>query len=181
MKAVHSHLQGKDLMNPHAVPLQKEILGRDEVGASQPFGESNEDESNKQVKRILVVDDDKDIASILYDFLSSCGFKVVTALNGREGLSVLDKHSVDGVLLDLDMPIMDGRTMLDELRWLGYRMPVIVMSGGSNKQSLQSLLDEGAQGYLMKPFAFNQLEKILRQIFGEALVCLPAGPVSYVA
>ena len=118
--------------------------------------------------RILVVDDDSSIRLLLEEVLNVWGFDVLTTPNGREGLNTIKHTSVDGILLDLDMPIMDGHTMLDELRWRGYHMPVIVMSGGTDKQGLRNLLDEGAQEFLVKPFDFPHLEKTCQQTFGIA-------------
>ena len=63
------------------------------------------------------------------------------------------------------MPTMDGRTMLDELRWAGYKLPVWVMSGGSDVQALRQLLDEGAQGFFVKPFRLQSLKESFDQTF----------------
>jgi DNA-binding response OmpR family regulator len=59
---------------------------------------------------------------------------------------------------------MDGRTMLDELRWLGHQMPVLMMSGGSDERALRQLLQEGAQGFFLKPFHLNSLKNTIRQV-----------------
>jgi FixJ family two-component response regulator len=60
---------------------------------------------------------------------------------------------------------MDGRTMLDELRWLGYQMPVLAMSGGLDIPALRQLLNEGAQGFFLKPFTLQSLKQSCQQIF----------------
>lgn len=109
------------------------------------------------VKRVLVVEDDSSISRLLSELLTDWGFEVFTASNGREGLDVLNAQPVDGVVLDLEMPIMDGWTMLDELRWQGDHTPVIVMSGGVDHQVLRDMLNEGAQGFLVKPFTLDTL------------------------
>jgi CheY-like chemotaxis protein len=90
---------------------------------------------------------------------------VCVARNGQEGLDFLATHSVDGILLDMHMPIMDGRTMLDELRWAGYQLPVWVMSGGSDTQALRQFLAEGAQGFFIKPFQLQSLQQSFAQVF----------------
>lgn len=102
--------------------------------------------------RILVVDDEADSASFIAEAIKEWGFEVVTTPNGREGLYVLHTTPIDGILLDLEMPIMNGWTMLDELRWQGNAVPVIVMSKEVNYAKLQNFLIEGAQDYLVKPF-----------------------------
>ncbi len=102
--------------------------------------------------RILVVDDEADNARIVADAMAGWGFEVVSSSNGREGLNVLQTTPIDGMLLDLEMPSMNGWTMLDELRWQGYDVPVIVMSQEANQTKLRNLLKEGAQDFLLKPF-----------------------------
>lgn len=113
--------------------------------------------------RILVVDDEKEHARLIADAIAGCGFEVVTTSNGREGLNKLHSLPIDGIFLDLEMPVMNGWTMLDELRWQGSEVPVIVMSQEANQAKLRKLIEEGAQDYLVKPLNPHLLlEKSLR-------------------
>lgn len=114
---------------------------------------------------ILVVEDDPSVANILEAAFKTWGYEVWVARNGQEGLEVVTTQSVDGILLDVHMPIMDGRTMLDELRWMGYQLPVWMMSGGTDKLALQQFLQEGAQGFIIKPFQLKSLQQTCSQIF----------------
>ncbi|MBA3966246.1 MAG: response regulator [Nitrospirales bacterium] len=114
---------------------------------------------------ILVVEDDPSVARLLNTVLKDWGYHVCVARNGREGLDVVVNHTVDGILLDMHMPVMNGRTMLDELRWLGHQMPVLAMSGGLDLPVLRQLLKEGAQGFFPKPFTLQSLKQSCRQIF----------------
>ena len=114
---------------------------------------------------ILVVEDDRAVAEMLEASFRKWGYEVLVARNGQEGLDVVATQSVDGILLDIHMPIMDGRTMLDELRWMGYQLPVWVMSGGTDRQALRQLLNEGAQGFFIKPFQLQSLQQSCAQIF----------------
>ena len=114
---------------------------------------------------LLVVDDDPSVAGMLSEVLKEWGYEACVARNGREGLDVVNRRSIDGILLDMQMPVMDGRTMLDELRWLGHQMPVLMMSGGSDERALRQLLQEGAQGFFLKPFHLTSLKQICVQIF----------------
>jgi CheY-like chemotaxis protein len=114
---------------------------------------------------ILVVDDDPSVLEMLHDALDLWGFDVFLAKNGREGLHVLATQKVDGILLDMDMPVMDGLTMLDELRWLGYPTPVVIMSGGVKGPALRQLVKEGAQGFMSKPFSLSFLRDVCATIF----------------
>jgi len=127
-----------------------------------------------RVKTILVVDDDPVISGLLCDMLRDMDYRVTTAGNGKEGLSMVQHHhAVDGILLDLDMPIMNGRTMLDELRWADYDIPVVLMSGGIDHGTLQKMLREGAQGCLMKPFTLKSLQAQCECVFGPAIASAP--------
>ena len=114
---------------------------------------------------ILVVEDDPSVADMLKAAFKTWGYDVWVARNGQEGLEVVATQSVDGILLDMHMPIMDGRTMLDELRWMGHQLPVWVMSGGTDRQALQQFLQEGAQGFFIKPFQLQTLQQTCAQIF----------------
>ena len=122
---------------------------------------------------ILVVDDDPSVSEILHDALSLWGYDVVLASNGREGLNVLASQKVDGILLDMDMSVMGGETMLDELRWLGYQTPVVVMSGG-DVPTLKRLVKEGAQAFAIKPFSLSSLQKLCATVFENQDVALYA-------
>lgn len=124
------------------------------------------DESETQEFRpcLLVVDDDPSVVRLLSQALEEWGYKVLVARNGWEGLAVASRQTVDGILLDMDMPVMDGRTMLDELRWLGHQMPVLMMSGASDERALRQLLQEGAQGFFVKPFHLKSLKEACRRI-----------------
>ncbi len=130
---------------------------------------------------LLVVDDDPSVIGMLEDVLREWGYDVLMARNGREGLESVGRYSVDGILLDMRMPIMDGRTMLDELRWLGHKMPVLMMSGGSDERVLRQLLQEGAQGFFMKPFHLTSLQQACQQIFKSNEVEEHSSPHSQVA
>jgi len=114
---------------------------------------------------LLVVDDDHSVAGLLAEALGEWGYEVLVARNGRDGLDLVGCRRVDGILIDMQMPIMDGRTMLDELRWLGYQMPVLMMSGGSDERVLRQLLKEGAQGFFLKPFHLTSLKQACRTVF----------------
>jgi CheY-like chemotaxis protein len=132
------------------------------------MGNSFESPSGKRTDRppsILVVDDDASVLGMVGEALKEWGYDVRVAGNGREGLMAVRANPPDGILLDLDMPVMNGRTMLDELRWLGYRMPVVMISGGAAYKDLQQFRKEGAQGFLMKPFPLSKLKMVCERIF----------------
>lgn len=114
---------------------------------------------------ILVVEDDPFVRGMLRTALDVWGYDVRLAHNGREGLHVLATQIVEGILLDIHMPVMNGLTMLDEIRWLGYQIPVVVMSDGMDGPALRQLVLEGAQGFATKPFSLSALRKLFVTVF----------------
>ena len=130
---------------------------------------------------ILVVDDDPSVLEMLHDALDLWGFDVFLAKNGREGLHVLATQKVDGILVDMDMPVMDGMTMLDELRWLGYPTPVVIMSGGVKRMNQRQLVEEGAQAFMSKPFSLSFLREVCTTIFAKECVDGRSADHSHVA
>jgi CheY-like chemotaxis protein len=117
----------------------------------------------KTRKCILIVDDDSDVLLFLEDRLNALGYDVLAATNGQEGLEVIHGHSVDGVLLDLDMPVMGGIPMLEKLGVSPATPPVIVMSANDHRPELQRAIVKGAMDFLIKPIAQDELaDKCLR-------------------
>ena len=114
-------------------------------------------------RRILVVDDYKDIQLFLVDCLRGLGFLAYSASNGVEGLALLKKHSFSGILLDLEMPVMNGLTMLLQLQKESNAIPVIVMSADTTRSAMIKAIEAGAKDFLTKPIAYEILKyKCLR-------------------
>ncbi|PJA77825.1 MAG: hypothetical protein CO149_07400 [Nitrospirae bacterium CG_4_9_14_3_um_filter_51_5] len=109
------------------------------------------------MKRLLVVDDNEDMHLMLGDPLEAMGYGVLKAGNGLEALNVLAVVPVVGVLLDLDMPAMDGLRLLTELKHRHMQAPVIVMSAGNDDKTFAKALELGAIDYLHKPLNVLQL------------------------
>lgn len=136
---------------------------------------SQDDSAGSTLQRsILVVEDDPSVSQLLFATLGTWGYNVFLAKNGREGLHVLTKQVVAGILLDINMPVMSGETMLDELRWLGNQTPVVVMSGGLDVPTLRQLAKEGAQGFAVKPFSLPALRKIFTRVFDRHAEDVPS-------
>lgn len=104
-------------------------------------------------KRILIVDDQEAVLVFLKDRLEQLGFMVSTAANGKEGMLLLKEHAFQGVLLDLEMPVMDGLTMLSQLRKHTNDVPVIVMSADPTRTTMVKAIEAGARDYLTKPIS----------------------------
>ncbi len=114
-------------------------------------------------RRILIVDDYEDIRLFLVDCLREIGFQADSATNGVEALALLQKHSFSGILLDLEMPVMNGITMLLQLQKDSNAIPVIVMSADTTRSAMINAIEAGARDFLTKPIAYEILKyKCLR-------------------
>lgn len=123
---------------------------------------------SRRPKRILVVDDDPDIRQVLLDRMSSFGYVVETAINGREALDALRRGGFDGMLLDMRMPEIDGFEVLRRTRKTHPDLPVVVVTALSVQQQAAQAVAEGARAYLLKPFDASQLKQVVEKCFGPA-------------
>ena len=101
---------------------------------------------------ILVVDDEKDIVSALEIYLKAEGYRVLTAYNGREALSVAAREDVHLILMDIMMPVMDGLTAMAQLRQTS-NVPVILLTAKGEEIDRIVGLELGADDYIVKPFS----------------------------
>ncbi len=111
-----------------------------------------------KMNKLLIVDDDPDITSLLKELLELEGFQVETANNGVQALSKLDK-TIELILLDIMMPEMNGLSVLSQLR-TKFTIPVIFLTAKDNEFDRIIGLELGADDYILKPF--NDRELIAR-------------------
>ena len=112
-----------------------------------------------QETKILVVDDEKEIADLIEIYLVSDGYKVYKAYNAADGLDILAKEDIKLVLLDIMMPGMDGLAMCRKIRETS-NIPIIILSAKSTDLDKILGLGTGADDYVTKPF--NPLELVAR-------------------
>ena len=124
--------------------------------------------NNGLSKRILVVDDDPDIRQVLLDRMSSYGYTVQTAIDGREALDALQRGRFDGILLDMRMPQVDGIEVLRQVRRQWPDMPVGMVSALSVQAQVTRATTQGACAYLIKPFDPVLLKQTVERCFGPA-------------
>jgi len=115
-------------------------------------------------KKILVVDDEPALLAALVDKLTLEGFVVLSAKDGQDGLEVALRDHPDLILLDVILPVMDGMTMLFELRkdsW-GKSIPVILLTNLSEPEKISESLRQGVTDYLVK--SDWKLEDIVKKV-----------------
>lgn len=119
---------------------------------------------------ILVVDDSNVMRKMVIKTIRMCGVElgeVHEAANGEEGLKQLETHWVDLVLVDINMPVMDGETMIDRLRQnpATRDLPVIVVSTESSQSRIE-LLEKKSSGFVHKPFNPELIRAVIDGIIG---------------
>ena len=105
---------------------------------------------------ILVIDDEAQIRKLLEISLEANNYKVLFAVNGKEGITLAASHQPDLILLDLGLPDEDGQVILTKLReW--YHNPILILTVKSTEEEIVKALDNGANDYLTKPFRTQEL------------------------
>ena len=107
--------------------------------------------------RILLVEDDRGIARFIKQGLSENSFSVDVAADGEEGFHLVLHMKYDLIVLDIMLPKMDGREVLEKIRSMDIQTPVIFLTAKDSESDIIHGLNLGADDYLTKPFSFNEL------------------------
>ncbi len=115
---------------------------------------------------VLVVDDEKPIRKIASGILENAGYRVLTAENGDEAITLfkVNQDTIDVVLLDMSMPVMSGLDVYTALRKINPSIKVLVTSGFGLDAKVQKILDLGASGFIAKPFSTDKLTAKILQV-----------------
>ncbi|TNF29775.1 MAG: PAS domain-containing sensor histidine kinase [Deltaproteobacteria bacterium] len=111
--------------------------------------------------RILVVDDEAAVRRSARGLLESCGYRVLEAGDGAEGLRLFAHERPDLVLLDLTMPVMSGRDCFERVRDLDPRARIVVMTGYGASEDVDAMRRAGLTGMIRKPFDLGQLSRVV--------------------
>jgi len=114
--------------------------------------------------RLLLVEDEKSLADILKKGLEEEGYAVDVAYDGEEGLFLAENEASDLIILDIMLPIIDGMTILRNIRQKGVFTPVLMLTAKDALSDKISGLDSGADDYLTKPFSFDELLARIRAL-----------------
>ncbi|MDW6016654.1 response regulator transcription factor [Vibrio plantisponsor] len=116
------------------------------------------------MKKILLVEDNREVAGILFDYFESEGMELDYADNGELGLKLALETPFDAIILDLMLPRMDGLTVCEKLREAGNTTPVLMLTALDSREDMLSGFKYGADDYLTKPFDLEILEARLHAL-----------------
>ena len=129
-------------------------------------------------ERLLLIEDDASISEIVSIGLKAAGFRVVTAIDGRQGLATARSGGFDAVILDVMLPSLDGFEVCREIRKFS-RIPVVMLTARTDLIDVVVGLESGADDYVKKPFELPELTARLRAVLRRA--ASPAGEDSIIA
>ena len=107
--------------------------------------------------RVLVVEDEKDLNSIICSKLVKEGYNVDACYDGQAALDYMEAENYDGAIMDIMIPNKDGITVLREMRNAGILVPVLFLTAKTETQDIVRGLDAGASDYMTKPFGIMEL------------------------
>ena len=132
---------------------------------------------------ILIIEDEIALCQSIAEGLRMDGYEIDTCFDGNEGLDLCTSENYDLILLDLNLPGMDGLEILRQFRRMDDSTPVLILSARGQIQDKVEGLDLGANDYITKPFHFEELEARIRSLtrrrFVQENVCLTCGAISF--
>lgn len=120
-----------------------------------------------RLARVLVVDDEPIIVDILTEFLAAQGYEVVGTRGAADAFMMMDMALPDALLLDINMPLVDGMTVLRRVRALYPDLPVIMVTANTDEEMAKDTLRRGAFDYVVKPFDFAHLARVVAAAVGQ--------------
>jgi len=114
--------------------------------------------------RILVVEDEKKVASFIKKGLQEEHYAVDIAYDGEEGLALVQINEYDLILLDIMLPKLDGMEVLRRIRGNGFGVPILILTAKDSVEDIVTGLDTGSDDYLTKPFSFAELVARVRAL-----------------
>lgn len=139
--------------------LMRKALGFKRTEKDKPY----------RLKKILVVDDDDQLRDMLLEVLSSLDYFPIGVKDGEEALSQLKIQDFDLVVSDIRMPKMDGLALLKSIKEKAPELPVVMITGFPSICPVQKVMQEGADGYLAKPFRIEKIDQLMRDLLsGES-------------
>ena len=116
--------------------------------------------------RVLTVDDSRTILAMLRHTLSNAGFEVLQAEDGQQGLNVLASETVDVVITDINMPVMDGIEFIKKVRSSGEHnsLPILILTTETSQDKRDQGRAAGGTGWIVKPFDLEKLISVIHRV-----------------
>lgn len=124
--------------------------------------------------RLLLVEDEPDLSAVLQKGLQKSGYAVDIANDGAEALDYYDVYDYDLIILDLNLPVLDGLEVLKTIRQTDQAVKILILSARSKIEQRVQGLDLGANDYLVKPFDFLELEARIRTLLRMSFIQAPS-------
>lgn len=118
-------------------------------------------------RKVLVVDDEKEIVEFLENFLDRFNLSAIKAIDGKQAVDDYQRYRPDMVFLDIQMPVKDGLTVLKELKEWDPAAKIIMITGREDKKSQEQAKEYGAMDYITKPLDLSELSEKIKKYFGE--------------
>jgi two-component system cell cycle sensor histidine kinase/response regulator CckA len=119
---------------------------------------------NDEKKTVLFVDDEEMVLEVGSLMLQKLGYSVLTASKGQEAIEILKKNKVAFVILDMQMPGMNGYEIYHQLKMIQPKLKILLASGYTGGQSEKGLISIGFNGFLQKPFDLKRLSEKIKNI-----------------
>ena len=121
------------------------------------------------MKTVLIIEDSQEICENTTELLELAGFKVIAAVNGREGIEAAVKKSPDIILCDILMPEMNGYEVIKQLKenTSTAAIPFIYVTASGEKNEVKLAMEMGADGYVRKPFDVDELMAAINKCFAR--------------
>lgn len=145
-----------------AVSQIKDISDSDDSGFFPIYSQS-------QKKTIMIVDDDDEILDYLENVLTEYGYRILKATNGKEALDIIRKEKIkpDLLLLDIFMPVMDGKKVIEKLNRKNPELKIIVITSYATEEVVQDIKALGVNYFLFKPFKVFNLMQVISKVIDE--------------
>ena len=118
-------------------------------------------------KRILVVEDDEEMRSLLKDFIEAEGFEIDSVGNGSEAFRILVRELFDLVITDIRMPGLTGLDIIPGIKKLQPETPIIAITAFGSEEVHRRAMERGATAYLEKPLRFHELKTMIHEIMSS--------------
>jgi putative nucleotidyltransferase with HDIG domain len=121
----------------------------------------------QQKETILFVDDEESILNVVSEFFKRQGYQILTAINGAEAMKIIGNEKVDCCFTDINMPVMNGLDLAENIRLHDNTMPVIVMTGYPSMENTIQTIKNGVVDFLIKPVNLKQMELCMQRVLRQ--------------